>query len=137
MSIFAVPSFYNQADQNIFSCGDRFITQERFRLGDPIQKNISFYLLDFQSSYPNYYNYLHIIPKVVIGVLALIGGFISLFKKKGKEREINFFLFYYIFYGSIFSVFFILPRYSLMLLPIQIILLCILLSEIKYLKRFK
>ena len=102
-----------------------------------IQKNISFYLLDFQSSYPNYYNYLHIIPKVVIGVLALIGGFISLFKKKGKEREINFFLFYYIFYGSIFSVFFILPRYSLMLLPIQIILLCILLSEIKYLKRFK
>ena len=42
MSIFAVPSFYNQADQNIFSGGDRFITQERFRLGDPIQKNISF-----------------------------------------------------------------------------------------------
>ena len=42
MSIFASPSFYNQADQNIFSGGDRFITQERFRLGDPIQKNISF-----------------------------------------------------------------------------------------------
>ena len=42
MSIFAVPSFYNQADQNIFSGGERFITQERFRLWDPIQKNISF-----------------------------------------------------------------------------------------------
>ena len=42
MSIFAAPSFYNQADQNIFTGGDRFITQERFRLGDPIQKNISF-----------------------------------------------------------------------------------------------
>ena len=42
MSIFAAPSFYNQADQNIFTGGDRFITQERYRLGDPIQKNISF-----------------------------------------------------------------------------------------------
>ena len=42
MSIFAAPSFYNQADQNIFNQVDRFITQERFRLGDPLQKNISF-----------------------------------------------------------------------------------------------
>ena len=42
MSIFAAPSFYNQADQNIFNQGDRFITQERFRLGGPLQKNISF-----------------------------------------------------------------------------------------------
>ena len=42
MSIFAAPSFYNQADQNIFNQGDRFITQEEYRLGDPIQKNISF-----------------------------------------------------------------------------------------------
>ena len=42
MSIFAAPSFYNQADQNIFTGGNRFITQERYRLGDPIQKNISF-----------------------------------------------------------------------------------------------
>ena len=42
MSVFAAPSFYNQADQNIFNQGDRFITQQRFRLGDPIQKNINF-----------------------------------------------------------------------------------------------
>ena len=42
MSVFAAPSFYNQADQNIFNQGDRFITQERFRLGDPLQKNIGF-----------------------------------------------------------------------------------------------
>ena len=42
MLVFAAPSFYNQADQNIFNQGDRFITQERFRLGDPLQKNIGF-----------------------------------------------------------------------------------------------
>ena len=42
MSIFAAPNFYNQADQNIYDSGDRFITQEKFRFGLPIQKNISF-----------------------------------------------------------------------------------------------
>ena len=42
MSIFAAPSFYNQVDQNIFAGGDRFIPQEQYRLGLPIQKNISF-----------------------------------------------------------------------------------------------
>ena len=42
MSIFAAPSFYNQADQNIYNQGFSFIPQERFRLGDPLQKNISF-----------------------------------------------------------------------------------------------
>ena len=36
MSIFAAPSFYNQADQNIFNQGNRFITQQPYRLGDPI-----------------------------------------------------------------------------------------------------
>ena len=33
MSIFAAPSFYNQADQNIYSQGYSFIPQERFRGG--------------------------------------------------------------------------------------------------------
>tara|TARA_R100000234_G_C4983169_1_gene171981 strand:- start:19 stop:1209 length:1191 start_codon:yes stop_codon:yes gene_type:complete len=36
MSIFAAPAFYNQADQNIFNQGDRFVTQEPYRLGNPI-----------------------------------------------------------------------------------------------------
>jgi len=36
MSIFAAPAFYNQADQNIFNQGNRFITQEPYRLGNPI-----------------------------------------------------------------------------------------------------
>ena len=39
MSIFAAPSFYNQADQSIFNQGNRFITQQPYRLGDPIPMN--------------------------------------------------------------------------------------------------
>ena len=102
-----------------------------------IQKSISFYFFDFQSSYPNYFNLIHIIPKIILSTLALIGGIQSIFIKTGKQKEIKFFLLYYLIYGTIFSVFFILPRYSLMLLPVQIVLLCVLLSQIKYFKKFK
>ena len=102
-----------------------------------IRKNISFYFFDFQSSYPNYFNFAHIVPKIILGIFALIGGIQSIFIRTGKQKDIKFFLLYYLIYGIIFSVFFILPRYSLMLLPVQIVLLCVSLSQIKYLKKFK
>ena len=39
MSIFAAPSFYNQADQNIFNQGNRFITQEEYDFSNQKQIN--------------------------------------------------------------------------------------------------
>tara|TARA_R100001463_G_C3489108_1_gene217812 strand:+ start:54 stop:746 length:693 start_codon:yes stop_codon:yes gene_type:complete len=42
MSIFAAPSFYNQGDQNIYNQDNRFFGERRYRLGDPINKNIAF-----------------------------------------------------------------------------------------------
>ena len=42
MSIFAAPSFYNQGDQNIYNQDNRFFGERKYRLGDPINKNISF-----------------------------------------------------------------------------------------------
>ena len=39
MSIFAAPSFYSQADQNIFDQGNRFFGERKYRLGDPISMN--------------------------------------------------------------------------------------------------
>ena len=42
MSIFAAPGFYNQGDQNIYNQDNRFFGERRYRLGDPINKNISF-----------------------------------------------------------------------------------------------
>ncbi len=83
-----------------------------------IKKIFSFLFLDFKSSYPNYYNLFHIIPKILLSILSFIGLVVSL-KKRG------FFQFIGLFYLSnimLFSIFFILPRYSLMLLPIQLLL---------------
>ena len=83
-----------------------------------VKKIFSFLFLDFKSSYPNYYNLFHIIPKILLSILSFIGLVVSL-KKKG------FFQFIGLFYLSnimLFSIFFILPRYSLILLPIQLLL---------------
>ena len=83
-----------------------------------IKKVFSFIFLDLNSTYPNYYNPLHIIPKISISILSLIGC-IFLFRKKGFFQYLTF---YYVFSILLFSIFFILPRYSLILLPIQILI---------------
>jgi len=81
-------------------------------------KVLSFLFLDFNSSYPNYYNFFHIFPKLALSIISFIGA-ITLIKKRGFFQYLSLFYFSNIF---LFSIFFILPRYSLILLPIQLIL---------------
>ena len=91
-------------------------------------KIFSFLLVDFNSSYPNYYNFFHIVPNFVLSLIGLIGALAAL-KKKGFFQFLSIFYFLNIF---LFSIFFILPRYSVILLPIKLLLSA---SVIKYLKR--
>lgn len=86
-----------------------------------IKKIFAFIFLEIDSTYPNYYNLFHLIPKLLIGVLSTIGA-LYIFTRK-KNNQIYFSLFF-LLYVSIFSLFFILPRYELGVLPIQIILAC-------------
>ena len=83
-----------------------------------IYKIFSFIFLDINSTYPHYFNFFHIFPKIVISIISLIGAIIA-FKRKGFFQYLSFYYFLNIF---LFSVFFILPRYSLILLPVQILL---------------
>ena len=102
---------------------------------DPL-KYIKFYLLkisafllvDFNSSYPNYYNFFHLVPKIILSLICFAGALKAL-KKKGFFQFLSIFYFLNIF---LFSIFFILPRYSLILLPVKLLLSV---SVIKYLKR--
>ena len=82
-----------------------------------IKKVFSFLILDFDSSYPNYYNLLHVIPKILIFISTLLG--IIYYDK--KNHYLNLFLFLFILNVLLFSVFFILPRYNLAILPLQIL----------------
>ena len=81
-------------------------------------KVLSFLFIDLGSSYPNYYNFFHILPKIILSVTSLLGAVISL-RKKGFIQYISLYYFANIF---LFSIFFVLPRYSLILLPVQLLL---------------
>ncbi len=83
-----------------------------------LKKIFSYIFLDFNSTYPNYYNFIHIIPKILISIFCFLGAILA-FSKKGVYQ---FLTIYYILNISIFSVFFILPRYSVTLLPVQLLL---------------
>ena len=92
-----------------------------------LKKLFAFMFIDFDSTYPNYYSFFHIIPKIFISIGSLL-GLIFLLREK---NILNYFSLYYLFNICLFSVFFILPRYSLALLPVQIFLICFLIKKLK------
>ena len=91
-----------------------------------LRKAISFLLIDFNSPNPNYYNPLHYLPVLLLGIISLIGVIFS-DKKSYKLNYLLLILFAYVF---IFSTVSILPRYKLIILPIQIILATFLIQYI-------
>ncbi len=81
-------------------------------------KLLSFTFFDINSKYANYYNLLHIVPKIILSITSLFGAIVSI-RRKGAFQYLSFFYFANL---MLFSVFFILPRYSLILLPVQLVL---------------
>ena len=113
--------FYETKRDNIF-----FKAAMKNILGEPdvylllyIKKIFSFYFFDINSSFKNYYHFMHIIPITLISILSLPGLVIFLRSKDFHQRYL---MIYLVIYILIFSLFFILPRYKLAILPIQIIL---------------
>jgi len=83
------------------------------------KKFISFIFVDINSNYPNYYSILHIFPKILIALSTVLGIFLII---NLKINVSNYFILFYLANVGLFSFFFILPRYSLSLLTVQIIL---------------
>ena len=114
-------NFYETKRDNIF-----FKAAMKNILGEPdvylllyIKKIFSFYFFDINSTYKNYYHFMHIIPIALISILSLPGLVIFVRSKDFHQRYL---MIYLVIYILIFSLFFILPRYKLAILPIQIIL---------------
>lgn len=93
-----------------------------------IKKFLSFLFIDINSTYPNYYSFMHIFPKIILSIGSLVGIFAV---TRFKIDLPNYFSLFYIFNIGLFSLFFILPRYSLFLLTIQTILSIYGYTEIK------
>ena len=82
-----------------------------------VKKILSFIFIDINSSYPKYYHPLHYLPILLIGITSILGIILS----NKNSKQINFLILYFIANITIISVFFVLPRYSLAILPLQII----------------
>ena len=97
-------------------------------------KVLSFIFFDVNSSYPNYFNFFHMIPKLIISLISFIGAIVAL-RRRGFLQYLSIFYFLNIFF---FSIFFILPRYSLILLPIKLLLSIYILKKLirKYFNKF-
>ena len=81
------------------------------------KKAASFMFINIESSDPRYYNPIHYIPLILLGITSLIGIFLT----GKKSYRLNYLILIFFFYIIIFSCFFILPRYKLVILPLQII----------------
>ena len=104
--------FLEEAKNNIINNPQRY-------LGLFFKKMFSFYFVDTQSTYPNYYNFLHFFPVLALSIISFPGILLAARKNNFKT---NYLLLYLALNLVIFSIFFILPRYKLIILPIQIIL---------------
>lgn len=103
--------FFNEAI--LYIQKDPLVFATRF-----IKRGLSFFYFNLDSNYPNYYHPLFILPIFLVSFLSSIGIIIS-FKKMDFDK--GFLLLYLFSHILIFSVFFILPRYKMVILPIQLI----------------
>ena len=104
--------FLTEAKKNIFSD-----TQRYFYLF--FKKLFAFYFVDWESTYPKYFNFFNFFPNLALSILS-IPGLIVFFKK--SKFEVRCLALYLLTNLLIFSIFFILPRYKLIILPVQIIM---------------
>ena len=116
-------------DQILMEQAITFIKEDPVRyLSLYFKKFISFMFIDLNASYKNYYSPMHIIPKILLAITSFIGIILAFNLRLSMTNYVI--LFYFANIG-LFSFFFILPRYSLSLLTIQIILSLFVLKKVK------
>ena len=109
-------------DKVFFNVAIKNLKQDPFHYMELYFKKLSsFFFIDINSSYPNYYNFFHIVPIILISLLSFPGMFVFFTRSKFENKCIGLYFFMNLI---IFSLFFILPRYKLIILPVQIILAC-------------
>tara|TARA_B100001540_G_C15493601_1_gene500301 strand:- start:66 stop:608 length:543 start_codon:yes stop_codon:yes gene_type:complete len=90
------------------------------------KKFVSFMFININSSDPKYYNIFHYIPLLLVGLTSLAGIILS----NKRSYKLNYLILIYFIIIIIFSFFFVLPRYKLAILPLQIIFTNILVEKI-------
>ena len=92
-----------------------------------LKKITSFLFIDIDSSQSNYYYPLHYIPILLIGTTSLFGIILS----NKKSYQLNYLILIFFLYIMVFSIFALLPRYKLSIIPLQIIFTGVVLNYIQ------
>ena len=92
-----------------------------------VKKGMSFLLINYQSMDPKYFHPLNYLPLLFLSITSLIG--IALYKK--QSSKFNYLFLILLAYVGIFSLVAILPRYKLIILPLQIIFTSVFIEKIK------
>ena len=116
--------FLSEAIKNIKDDPLRYLTLY-------IKRTISYFFIDIESSKYNYYNRIHYLPVLLLGITSLIGIYLS----NKKSYQLNYLIFIILFYIFVFSFFSIMPRYKLYILPLQIIFTSIFIDYV--IKKYK
>ena len=115
--------FFDQAIKNIMEKPIEYIIFS-------LKKAISFQFIIMDSMDPRYWNPLHYLPTLLLGITSLIGLVLS----DKKSYKFNYLILIFFVIIIIFSMVSILPRYKLVILPLQIIFTNVLIEPI--VKRF-
>ena len=115
--------FFDQAIKNIMEKPIEYIIFS-------LKKAISFQFIIMNSMDPRYWNPLHYLPTLLLGITSLIGLVLS----DKKSYKFNYLILIFFVTIIIFSMVSILPRYKLIILPLQIIFTNVLIERI--VKRF-
>ena len=115
--------FFDQAIKNIMEKPIEYIIFS-------LKKAISFQFIIMDSMDPRYWNPLHYLPTLLLGITSLIGLVLS----DKKSYKFNYLILIFFVIIIIFSMVSILPRYKLIILPLQIIFTNVLIERI--VKRF-
>ena len=112
--------FFDQAVKNI-------IRKPLEYLIFSLKKAISFQFIILDSMDPRFWNPLHYLPLLLLGVTSLIGLILS----DKKSYKFNYLILIFFIIIIIFSMVSILPRYKLIILPFQIIFTGVLIEYVK------
>ncbi len=112
--------FFDQAIKNIIKKPLEYLIFS-------LKKAISFQFIILDSMDPRYWNPLHYLPLLLLGVTSLIGLILS----DKKSYKFNYLILIFFIIIIIFSMASILPRYKLIILPFQIIFTGVLIEYVK------
>ena len=112
--------FFDQAIKNIIKKPLEYLIFS-------LKKAISFQFINLDSMDPRFWNPLHYLPLLLLGVTSLIGLILS----DKKSYKFNYLILIFFIIIIIFSMASILPRYKLIILPFQIIFTGVLIEYVK------